>query len=96
MDIAGFWYMLSVFIIFHSLAFATFFTITDSKVKKVSDYMFDLLMELVFELGKALMTTSIMGKFFIKENEKDFTFGLIGGIIFFISGYAFKRKKEKK
>ncbi len=96
MDITGFWYMLSVFIIFHSVAFIAFFTITDSKIKKVSDFMFDLLIELVFELGKVLMTTSIMGKFFIKENEKDFTFGLIGGIIFFISGYAFKRKKEKK
>jgi len=83
-------------LIFHAIAFTIFFSITDNRIKKASDYMFDLLIELVFELGKVLMTTSIMGKFFIKENEKDFTFGLIGGIIFFISGYAFRRKKERK
>ncbi len=49
-------------------------------------------MDLVFELGKALLVGSVIGVVFIPE-EKDFSLGLTYGIIFFITGHIHNSRK---
>lgn len=97
MDIFGFWAFIGVFVVFNAIALITFLFLTREKFKSTFNYIFDLVIELVYELGKALLTAGLAGRYFIKENEKDFTLGIFSGIIFFITAYILRRsRKEKK
>jgi hypothetical protein len=65
------------------------------KVKKILRFLGSIFVEIIYELGKTLFLTGIVGVYFIHE-DKDFTKALYGGIIFFIIGYGLKYIKENK
>jgi hypothetical protein len=45
----------------------------------------------VYELGKLLVLTALVGMYFVPESGKDFDSLLKSGIFFYIVGYAFKK-----
>jgi len=67
------------------------------KKKLIRELVFfvSMVCELIFELGKTLLLTGIIGMYFIPE-EKDFTKVIYVGIILFILGYYFKYRKDVK
>lgn len=91
-EIIGFWWVIAFFAIFHISLLVLFFIANSRVVKNISEYVICLAMDLVFELGKALLVGSVIGVVFIPE-EKDFSLGLTYGIIFFITGHIHNSRK---
>lgn len=93
MDI-GLIVILIVFGVIHIGVIAGFLA-NEQKFKKIAILAMDMVFELVFELGKTLLMTGVVGIYFIPD-AKDFTKAIISGIIFFMIGYISKNKKDQR
>ena len=84
--------ILAVFGIIHIGVIVAFF-VNKQKFKKMALLAMGMVFELVFELGKTLLMTGVVGIYFVPDT-KDFTKAIISVIIFFIIGYIAKKDKK--
>ena len=85
--------IISIFILVHLFVLIGFF-VNKHKLKKIALFTIDMIFELVFELGKTLLVTGVVGIYFIPDT-KDFTKAIASGIIFFMIGYIARKKEQK-
>lgn len=89
----GLMVIMAIFVVIHAGVLIGFF-INKHKLKKIALLAVDMVFELAFELGKALLVAGVVGTYFIPD-AKDFSKAIVSGIIFFILGYVVKNRKDQ-